>query len=200
MVHQKSNPGISKHHISDSASTLKSLERKAFVTSFPTHGRLEEAIYESYRKGKLSRFTLSALLSCEGVRRTPRGILIDTTILDPDVVKALEAISSLVVPPSVITQMASERMHVIKQLKELGYRVIILDFGITSHELLDRAKQYAKIFHSNPPIVGYIKGLKEYHQSINWLRDLWNNVAGKRIMRLQDELKMQQARAAALCK
>lgn len=96
--------------------------------------------------------------------------------------------NTLLTHPLSLQRANAERLSVIEQLDELGYRVFVPDYGLPNLEsVLGRARLHARVFNARfPPALGRLGDLqrtKEIPSSIFWTRDLWYRFNGSRIMR-----------------
>jgi len=161
-----------------------SLKRKAFVISLgKAHADIEVGAYKAYKEGRAPIPDVKKLVAQKGVKETAKGIIVDTRRASENTSGLLKVVSAMVVHPLAIQRQNAERLALIKQLAELGFRVAVPNLKLNSPKMLSRASKHAKVFSVNPPVIAEHNGMKEYPASIAWLRDMWVHDGKKRVMR-----------------
>ncbi|MDO8647253.1 MAG: hypothetical protein Q7R70_02455 [Candidatus Diapherotrites archaeon] len=163
------------------------LKRKAFVIA-PSKEKadIERRLFEKFKADKGSGIPLGKLREIKGVKFSQKGIIIDEEA--HPLLRQVRTISTLVRNPLEVARVAAERLALIKQLSQLGYRVAVPKYGIfKGSRFFEKAGKHARIFPARQPIreKKVIEGreISEVDNSALWARDLWTKVEGKRIMR-----------------
>ncbi len=160
------------------------LKRKAFVIALGKgKADLEAGAFASYRAGKAPIPDVKKLIVQKGVRQTAKGIIVDTRRASENTSGLLKVVSAMIVHPLAIQRQNAERLALIKQLSELGFRVAVPNIKFNSPKMLSRASKNARVFSVNPPVIAEHKGMKELPASIAWLRDMWAHDGTRRVMR-----------------
>lgn len=158
-----------------------SIQKKIFAASLAnTDTWLEQAAAESIAPGTYKRMDPNELLRCEGVTQNKSGIFIDTRKINPIIHSGFQIVGGSAATPTKQC-MNEERIAVIQQMCELGCRIIVLDYGVSSVSNIERVKRHVRVFKLKPPIIGQRGKTKECTGSVAWTRDMWQKFEGIRI-------------------
>ena len=125
------------------------------------------------------------LLRSPGVRLSKNSAFLDFRNM-PEFMKAVFTLVGASVVSSIdLGRVNLERISVIRQLSALGYAIAVPDYGISSENILQRVREYSKVFKARSPVTGTLGTTKEYPSSLLWARDLWQKLEGKRVMRFR---------------
>ncbi|HIH50101.1 MAG: hypothetical protein ABSE71_01620 [Candidatus Micrarchaeaceae archaeon] len=146
--------------------------------------RMEKAFIDSLRNGTLKPLDLKFLrLEYPGITRSGDKVFMDSRKMPHSISDSLIIMSSLAKSPLTLLRINAERIAIIKQLNELGYRVLVPDYGLTDKSVMDRVRPYARVFRAKAPIAAKMGITTEYEVSACWTRDLWQKIGGVRIKR-----------------
>jgi len=160
------------------------LKRRAFVVALgKSKADIEATAYKLYLEGKAPIPDANKLATAKGVRRSAKGIVVDTRRASENVSGLVKIVQAAVVHPAQIHRQNVERLALIKQLSELGFRVAVPKFVFSDEKLLQRVKPHARVFKANAPVIAQMGSTKEYASSSFWLRDMWSKLGDKRVKR-----------------
>jgi hypothetical protein len=163
---------------------------KCFVVALSkSDNGMEAKVYGELKKdSQRSSDFVTLLRGCDDVKKYGKKLFVDLRKTENSTSGKVLLLISLARHPLLLARVNAERIAIIKQLKELGYRVAVPDYGIANQRTMDKIRPYARIFRAKAPIRNRSGKTVEYHPSACWARDLWQKIAGVRVKRFMDQI------------
>jgi hypothetical protein len=174
---------------SSSHSCLVSAKSKIFVVSLiKDRADMEQHFQDAIKDGHFMVGALKDLLRYPGVTHAANSVFMDLKLVPEDIKNTWLSINALSTDLELFSSINKERLSVIRQLREMGYKVAVPDYGLPSFKGgLELVRPYAKVFRMQPPVIGKIGNTIEVASSASWTRDLWHYIGGKRVVRFESE-------------
>ena len=168
------------------------LKRKAFVVAA---GKEHEGAFIDRQESMLAQRRpvpkIEELLRLPGVRKSPKGIIINQSIMGPVLFDRVYSIADALKPQRSHNRANLERLSLIRQLRSLGFRVATPRYVLHPNNILRRAEipnretarkfsKYSRVFSAKAPYFETPSGSLLAPASF-WARDLWKKMDGKRV-------------------